>query len=92
MRAERGTVTLTPARTRTRRRPSLLRRVFGWLLITAGAALVLAGAGVVFSGPHPDERWYLRDAAGWGGIAVGLVVLSLGILAASPGRDSGWWS
>jgi len=67
--------------------------MFGWLLICAGAALVLAGAGVVFSGPHPaDERWYLRDVSGWGGIALGLTVLAFGIVAAAPARESSWWS
>lgn len=81
---------LTPARTRRKR--GLVRRAFGWLLISAGAALVLAGAGIVFSGPHAGERWYLRDASGWAGIGLGLLVLSLGIFAASPGRESGWWS
>ena len=90
MRAERRGVTITPAsRRRTR---GLLRRVLGWLLGLAGAALVFAGAGVVFSGPHPGEDWYLRDASGWGAIALGLFVLSLGIVAAGPARESGWWS
>lgn len=90
MRAERGGVTLI--RASTRRRRGLLRRGFGWLLVFAGAALVLAGAGVVFSGPHPGQEWYLRDVSGWAGIALGLVILSLGILAAGPARESGWWS
>lgn len=85
-------VALTRAGTR-RRRGGLVRRAFGWLLILAGAALVLAGAGVVFSGPHPGEEWYLRDVTGWTGIGLGLLVLALGILAASPGRrEPGWWS
>lgn len=83
---------MTVTRARRRRKPSLARRALGFLLVVAGAALVLAGAAVVFSGPHPDERWYLRDVSGWAEIALGLVVLSLGILAASPGRQSGWWS
>jgi len=60
--------------------------------VLAGAALVLAGAGVVFSGPHSEERWYLRDVSGWGGIALGLAVLSVGIAAAAPARESSWWS
>ena len=90
MRAERGAVALTQASTRRRR--GLLRRVVGWLLVLAGAVLVFAGAGVVFSGPHPGEEWYLRDLTGWAGIAVGLFVLSVGIFAAGPAREPGWFS
>ena len=37
------------------------------------------------------EEWYLQDVSGWAGSA-GLVVLSLGIAAAGPARESGWWS
>jgi uncharacterized membrane protein YidH (DUF202 family) len=90
VRAEGGAVTLT--RASTRRRHGLLRRLIGWLLVLVGVALVLAGAGVVFSGPHPGEEWYLRDVSGWAGIALGLVILSLGIFAAGPAREPGWWS
>jgi hypothetical protein len=58
----------------------VIRLAVAWLLLALGAALVLAGAGVVFSGPHPGEQWYLADLTGWAGILLGLIAFSAGIV------------
>ena len=58
----------------------MIRRALGWLLLLGGGTLVLVGAGIVFSGPHPAEPWYLEDVSGWASIVLGLATLSAGIV------------